>query len=118
MDIFFLLLVLVSMFWVFSQLGMLVEVLLYIACIMLRYIPCTCRFFNAFTIKKMDFVRSLFYINMNTLVISVLQSAYVVGYSQSFISSSLYHFDYYFIMVDDILEVAKYLTENHWVFLH
>lgn len=51
-DIFFLLLDLVSMFWVFSQLGMLVEVLLYIACIMLRYIPCTCRFANAFTIKE------------------------------------------------------------------
>lgn len=59
-DIFFLLLVLVSMFWVFSQLGMLVEVLLYIACIMLRYIPFTCRFSNAFTIKKPGFCQKPF----------------------------------------------------------
>lgn len=95
----------------FSPLGiMLAVVLLYIACIMLRYILCMSRFSSTFTIKKPGFCQLPFLHQHEYSVISVLQSAYVVGYSQSFISSSLYHLDDYLIIVDDILEVFLYLV--------
>lgn len=99
----------------FSPLGILLAVvLLYIACIMLRYILCMSRFSSTFTIKKKTgFCQKPFLNQHEYSVISVLQSAYVVGYSQSFISSSLYHLDDYLIIVDDTLEVSLYLV-SYW----